>query len=113
MNAVSSQISFQTRRAFKSTAPDLLSGDGIRLMLKIQDVASIDKLAGSYPHVVNKLADLWKRPVHADRYFDELMHDKRGGRMGFPLGVMIEISDLYTYYRRAVFPVRQDVWSDA
>jgi len=98
------------RAGFKRTTPAALSGDAIRLMLHLQDVASINNLADNFPHVVNKLAELWKRPMHADRYFDELMLDMRGGRAGFPLGVINEIGDLYNHYRSTVFPVQQDAW---
>ena len=88
-----------------------LSGDAIRLMLRVDHIAPIHKLADGFPRIVNKLAELWKRPYHADRYFDSLLHDTRGGRAGFPLSVLNEISSLYEHYRTNVFPVQQDSWS--
>jgi|SRR5690349_7085045 len=90
-----------------------LSGDAIRLMLRVDDIAPIHNLADRFPRIVNKLAQLWKRPYHADRYFDSLLHDTRGGRAGFPLPVLSEISSLYEHYRTNVFPVAQDTWSKA
>src|SRR4051794_24589220 len=116
MNAVGYQISPEIRadavgfrRPPQSTA---LSGDAIRLMLQLEKFVPLNALADSFPHVVNKLAQLWRRPFHADRYFDELLHDKRGGRIGFPLAVVTEISELYNHYRTNVFPVREDSWSN-
>jgi hypothetical protein len=90
-----------------------LSGDAIRLMLQLQDIAPLDNLADAFPHVVNKLAELWKRPYHADRYFDDLLHDTRGSRAGFPLSALSEISNVYDHYRTNIFPVQQDSWSKA
>ena len=98
------------RRHPQSTA---LSGDAIRLMLQLEKFVPVNALADSFPHVVNKLAEIWRRPFHADRYFDELLHDKRGERIGFPLAVVTEISELYNHYRTNVFPVREDGWSPA
>jgi hypothetical protein len=117
MNALGYQISPEIRadgvgfrRHPQSTA---LSGDAIRLMLQLEKSVPVNALADRFPHVVNKLAQLWRRPFHADRYFDDLLHDKRGGRIGFPLAVVIEISELHNHYRANVFPVREDSWSSA
>ena len=70
------------------------------------------KLAASYPRVVNRLCQCWRRPLEADRYFDDLMTDRRGGRQGFPLGVALELASLNDYYRTVVYPVRKTVWDD-
>lgn len=96
-----------------SAGPATLTGDAIRLMLQVDRVTPIHNLADRFPHIVNKLAELWMRPSYADRYFDELLHDTRGSRAGFPLAVLNEISDLYDHYRTKVFPVRQDTWGNA
>lgn len=70
------------------------------------------KLAASYPRVANRLCQCWRRPIEADRYFDDLLTDKRGGRQGFPIGVALELASLNDYYRTEVFPVRKTVWDD-
>jgi hypothetical protein len=114
MSATAFKVSPEMRMevaGFKRTLPTTLSGDAIRLMVQVRDIAPLDKVADLFPHVVNKLAQLWKRPFHADRYFDDLVHDHRGGRIGFPLAVINEISALHNHYRTNVFPVPQDVWS--
>jgi len=94
-------------------ASTTLTGDAIRLMLHVEEVAPLNKLADAFPHIVNKLANVWKRPYLADRYFDELLHDTRGSRAGFPLTVLTEISNLFDYYSTKVFPIKQDTWSKA
>ncbi len=117
MNRSAYQFSLETSPGthfFRHPAASIaLTGDAIRLMLQLEQIAPINALADRFPHVANKLAELWRRPFHADRYFDELLHDKRGGRMGFPLSVVTEISNVYSYYRANVFPVREDSWGSA
>ena len=65
----------------------------------------------NYPHVVNRLADLWGFPVQMRAYLEELLLDRRGTRHGFPLGVIAELTALRSYYETRVHPVRADVWS--
>jgi hypothetical protein len=84
---------------FESIKREPLSEEAVRLLLHVERVAPLDKVAERFPHVVNRLALVWKRPAHADRYFDELLTDRRGGRMGFPLGVVMQLTDLHAYYR--------------
>jgi hypothetical protein len=64
-----------------------------------------------YPHVVNRLAELWGVPVQMHTYLEDLLLDHRGTRDGFPLGVIAELTALRTYYETRVHPVRTDVWS--
>jgi len=65
----------------------------------------------NYPHVVNRLAELWGFPIQMRAYLEELLLDSRGTRHGFPLGVIAELTALRSYYETRVHPVRADVWS--
>jgi hypothetical protein len=71
-----------------------------------------NKLATSYPRIANRLSQCWRRPLEADRYFEDLLTDKRGGRQGFSFEVAQELAALSDYYRKEVFPVRQTIWDD-
>lgn len=68
--------------------------------------------AKAYPRIVNRLAELWKRPSRCDAYFQTLMLDDRGGRKGFPPAVALELSALATHYEK-VYPYRHSIWDDA
>jgi hypothetical protein len=70
------------------------------------------KLATAYPRIANRLCQCWRRPVEADRYFEDLLTDSRGGRRGFSFEVAQELAVLSDYYRKEVFPVRQTIWDD-
>jgi len=45
-----------------------------------------------FPHVVDKLAAAWDDPRRLDAVFVELLVDHRGGRQGFPLEVIAELT---------------------
>ncbi len=47
-----------------------------------------------YARIANRIAELWLTP-QLDRYFDELLVDKRGGRQGFAADVMADLMGLY------------------
>ena len=67
-------------------------------------------LSIDYPRVVNKIAELWLRPILLDRYFEELAIDVRGGRRGFPLAIANEISTLREHYQTRVRPIKKTTW---
>ncbi len=67
-------------------------------------------LACRFPHVMNNIARPWDRPAHLDRYFDDLIIDKRGNRKGFPFAVAVELAVLKNHYQRRVYPQRECVW---
>jgi hypothetical protein len=58
------------------------------------------------------MAGLWKSPRQMDRYFEDLLTDTRGGRQGFPLGILMELTTLKDYYLTVYPPTsRGDVWN--
>ena len=61
-------------------------------------------LAEKFPRILNRMAEIWRRPSLMDAYFDELLVDTRGGRQGFPLDVLFDITSLKEHYQRDVFP---------
>ena len=63
-----------------------------------------------FPHIVNKISELWARPILLDRYFEELSLDARGGRKGFPLGVALELANLREHYQTKVKPLKKTTW---
>lgn len=67
--------------------------------------------AKAFPRIVNKLAELWKRPSRCDEYFHTLLLDKRGGRQGFPPAVAMELGTLADHYAKAN-PYKHSIWDD-
>jgi hypothetical protein len=66
-----------------------------------------------YPHVLNRIAELWSRPQDLDEYFRELSIDDRRDRQGFPLEVIAELSRVQNFYQKRVTPAHRqtDVWA--
>lgn len=59
---------------------------------------------------MNRIALLWDSPKLAERYFDELLIDDRGGRQGFPLNVLSELFSLKEHYLTKVYPKPASKW---
>lgn len=56
-------------------------------------------LAGIYPRIVKKIMRLWDDRVGLLAYMDELVTDRRGGRIGFPPKVEAELLRLHEFIR--------------
>ena len=90
--------------------PRTLIEEACQWLTRLPDEVRPRQAAERFPHVVNRLARLWKAPRQLDSYFDELMVDQRGGRRGFPLGVLMEVANLREYYQTSVYPLRSCIW---
>ncbi len=79
-----------------------------------EDVRPV-KTAKSYPHIIDKLAELWRTPTAVLQFFDGLLIDNRGGRQGFSLSVIFEIQSLKDHYQEHHAPKASStgVWSEA
>lgn len=49
------------------------------------------ELVASFPRIVNSIVALRDDPVELRAYMNSLVRDLRGGRKGFPLGVLMDI----------------------
>lgn len=91
-------------------APVALSETAMAVLATLPTSAKPILLSIDCPHVMNKIAELWTRPILLDRYFDELTIDARGSRRGFALGVATEISNIKEYYQTRVRPLKKTSW---
>jgi len=55
-------------------------------------------LMAQFPRVANLLAMEWNAPGTICQHFEDLLHDRRGGRRGFPVPVRAELVALRDYY---------------
>lgn len=65
-----------------------------------------------FPRIVNKLAEVWRRPAQCETYLDTLMLDQRGGRKGFPPDVAKEIALLKSHFNQRIPAPQEDVWAE-
>ena len=68
-------------------------------LLQGEDQSYPHALEEKYPHVMNKIIELWDMP-QMEEYILDLIVDKRGGRQGFPKDVAAEIYCLSQVYDR-------------
>jgi hypothetical protein len=71
-------------------------------------------LVRQFPRIANLIAAAWDDLVQFEIYMDSLLTDKRGGRKGFPAGVIAELTALdihrHAARERELPPIP---WSDA
>lgn len=68
------------------------------------------QLPEQFPRICNRIAELWAEPELAIPFFDDLLIDNRGGRNGFPLMIIMEISKLKEHFVATYAPHKLDVW---
>jgi hypothetical protein len=104
-----------TTEATPAVAPPSaqLSGQALRLLVKLDAKVSVYELSTHFPRVLNRIAEVWNKPEQADRCFDELLLHSRGVRQGFPQAVIGEIASLRHYHLTRMFPKRADPWEHA
>ncbi len=90
------------RRARPSSEP--LSDVGRELLKNPELAAMLPIVLRDYPHVVNSLAAVWGEPLRVNAIFDKLLLSDRDGRQGFPLAVVVELSELRNYYHQRIIP---------
>lgn len=92
----------------------ILSADALVWLRRVPAQFRPVCLSRRYPRIVNKMSEVWGNVSKAQDYFDDLMLDRRGGRQGFPLEIVMEISDLRTYYEEILHPnLQQNAWATA
>jgi hypothetical protein len=65
-----------------------------------------------FPRILNKMSELWPRPVQCEKYLDALILDHRGSRKGFPPDVAAEIALLKIHLSPPATRRRIDVWGE-
>ena len=68
------------------------------------------QLPEQFPRICNRIAELWIDPELAISLFDDLLIDNRGGRNGFPLAIILEISKLKEHLMATYALHNLDVW---
>lgn len=92
------------------STPVPLSDAAIAVLATLPTSVKPILLSIDFPHIVNKIAELWSRPILLDRYFEDLALDARGGRRGFPIAIANEITNLREHYQTRVRPIKKSNW---
>ena len=107
-------VDYAKRRSSPGPGSLELNAEARTWLESIEEPVRPRGLAAAFPRIVNLMAELWSTPRRMNRYFEQLLTDKRGTRKGFPLGILMELTTLKEYYESRVFPhAGEDVWSSA
>ena len=87
---------WEEKRAVTGSEP--LSDEACAWMSELPASVQPKQLALRYARLANRICKVWNEPVKCDRFLDDLMMDRRGGRKGFPLPVANELATLRDYY---------------
>ncbi|OYY93559.1 MAG: hypothetical protein B7Y41_12475 [Hydrogenophilales bacterium 28-61-23] len=70
------------------------------------------KTAANFPHVIENIKAHWAKPSQCRKCFENLLTDRRGGRQGFPLATIMEISNINEIYETNYIPQKpRDSWT--
>jgi hypothetical protein len=82
------------RWARKWSPPEPLKDATTKWLLAIPPQQRPLNLPQAYPRIANRICDLWNDVDVCERYFDELLTDRRGRRRGFPADVLADLKAL-------------------
>lgn len=104
--------SWETRRKPPHDVDQDLAKQAFQWLATLPKDTRPTALALQFPRIANRLAEIWKRPLQCERYLDELMIDRRGGRQGFPSDVAADIAKVKLHFMDTSSSVRFNVWGD-
>ena len=71
-----------------------LSGEADDFFRTLPGDAYPQALVDQYPRIANTIVELRYDRAKLENYFQSLLNDSRGGRQGFPFGVLINLQNL-------------------
>ena len=98
--------SWQSTRGPKLEADKTLRPDARKWLALLPESVRPEKLGSAYPRIANRLAMIWTNRPAARAYFDDLLTDKRGGRIGFSPEISAELTRLRAHYETAMSDAR-------
>lgn len=88
---------WEQHRRPPAPADRALSGVSLEWMARLPPAVRPGRTAERYPRVVNQIAQNWTIGSQCSATFDDLLMDRRGGRLGFPYDVEVELKQLREY----------------
>lgn len=92
------------RRTLPSEQDRTLSAESRQWLRRLPSRERPLALCSLYPRVANRLAAVWDDPVQTEVVFDDLMIDRRGGRLGFAPLVASDLMRLHLLHEKRLEP---------
>ena len=90
----------ELRRTLPSEQDRALSSEARQWLRRLPGRERPLALCSMYPRLANRLAASWDDPAQTEAIFDELMIDRRGGRLGFAPLVAGELMRLHRLHEK-------------
>jgi len=97
-----SAADWAVRRRALSESERRLSRAATQWLLALPRESRPLELMRRYPRIANRLCERWDDAPASLQLLDELVLDRRGGRMGFPRLVVIELQALREHLQRRI-----------
>jgi hypothetical protein len=94
--------SWQSTRGPRVEADRTLRPDSRKWLALLPEDTRPERLCSTYPRIVNRFAMIWANRPAVRAYFEDLLTDKRGGRIGFSSEISDELMRLRTHYETAM-----------
>ncbi len=101
---VPSVLDARQRRTMPSAPDRVLSVQARQWLRRLPARERPLALCSMYARLANRLAAVWEDPGQTEAVFDELMIDHRGGRLGFPPMVALELMRLHRLHEKRLAP---------
>lgn len=98
--------SWQKTRGPKVEADKTLRPDAHKWLALLPEHAKPKQTCSSYPRIANRFAMIWANRAASRSYFDDLLIDRRGGRIGFSQEIRDELVRLRDHYETAMSDAR-------
>jgi hypothetical protein len=87
-------LEWAPQRRAPRASDEALNGTARRWLRALPSRRRPLRLCQLFPRVANRIAWCWHDPALTDQVLDDLLHDRRGGRTGFPAAVVRELQRL-------------------
>ncbi len=98
--------SWQSTRGPKLDFDKTLRPDAKAWLSLLPEEARPHELCAAYPRIANRFAMIWANRPAVRSYFDDLLIDKRGGRIGFTPQIKEELERLRAHHEHAMSDAR-------
>lgn len=107
-----SSLEWAPQRRAPRSSDEALSGTARRWLRGLPSRRRPVRLCQLFPRVANRLAWCWRDAALTGQVLDELLHDRRGGRAGFPAPVVRELQRLADFNaQQRVDPQGDGLWT--
>lgn len=98
-------------RRRQDDSPAVMSDAVMRWLARLPANLRPLALTRQYPHIANRLAELWRQPAQCEAYLKSLIMLDRPARQGFAFDAAAELNRLLDHYTSVLHPRPHSIWN--